>query len=142
MSGNQPLPCNLDECLDQLRTLVEPRQLAEFARMPEDEAVVAGHHSLGRWLRNRWGLWSESDLKSWFVARGIWHADDMSGIIMTSLHRALNGRPVDFDAQVQFFKEYWENQEPNTHGAWISVDPTTGATIIKPMTPPSEENHE
>ena len=64
---------------------------AELKRAPE-EGLSALHHSIGRHVRN--------ELK-------IDHPDDMSGLILTTLHRHLNGKPLDIEAQVCKYHEYW-----------------------------------
>jgi hypothetical protein len=67
------------------------------------------HHGLGRWIRNNWGLWEgRNPLTDFFHGYGIWHADDMSGIILDSYARTLNGQDVKFEEQVKFYLAYWE----------------------------------
>ncbi|MES2460743.1 MAG: DUF6794 domain-containing protein, partial [Armatimonadota bacterium] len=41
-------------------------------------------------------------------ARGIHHPDDMSGILLTSFWRSLNGKPLLLEAQIQEYQAYWE----------------------------------
>lgn len=43
---------------------------------------ISVHNSLGRWIRNEWGLWGESDLKKVMLDKGIEHPDDMSDYII------------------------------------------------------------
>jgi len=70
---------------------------------------VLFHHSTGRWMRNEWGLWdTKSKLSKEFNAIGIFHADDMSGIILETAFRILNKRPIDLVEQVNGYKEYWK----------------------------------
>jgi len=74
----------------------------------KEEDPVSFHHSTGRWLRNKWGLWDQnSPLHRAFNAIGIFHGDDMSGIILESSHRILNGLPVDLREQVKYYQKYW-----------------------------------
>lgn len=74
----------------------------------KDEDPAAFHHSTGRWLRNRWALWdTESALHKEFNAIGIFHADDMSGIILETAHRITNGHSPELSLQVSHYKEYW-----------------------------------
>jgi len=44
-------------------------------------------------LRNSWGLWKNSRLAQWFVARGVKAPEDMTGIIVDALRADLNKRP-------------------------------------------------
>lgn len=72
----------------------------------EDPGVF--HHSTGRWIRNEWGLWDpKSPLHREFNAIGLFHADDMSGIIFETAHRILNKKPIDLLGQVNHYKKYW-----------------------------------
>lgn len=74
----------------------------------KDEDPAAFHHSTGRWLRNRWALWdTESALHKEFNAIGIFHADDMSEIILETAHRITNGHSPELSLQVSHYKEYW-----------------------------------
>jgi hypothetical protein len=67
--------------LDDLLTLAD-RAFIQQTKNPERIAAWL-HHSLGRYLRNEWGLWQGSDLAR--VLRqdyGILHPDDMSHFIL------------------------------------------------------------
>ena len=73
------------------------------------------HHSLGRFVRNTWGLWEtdeskKSDIVKFFNSWGIYHADDMSAIIFQSLRKLLIDRDADieFEKQVQHYKDFWK----------------------------------
>lgn len=46
----------------------------------EENAAIKVHHSLGRWIRNNWGLWADetNELKTHFINKGVTHPDDMS----------------------------------------------------------------
>lgn len=48
--------------------------------------ALSVHHSLGRWIRNNWGLWEETPntLKSIFLEKNITHPDDISNYIIKS----------------------------------------------------------
>jgi hypothetical protein len=103
-------PTTLNECLDMLTEVLPPSEVEKFKAMEEREAIARCHHGLGRMLRNNFNLWNESDLKTHFKDMGLWHADDMSGVIMTSFHRHLNGKDLNVEAQVKYYKDYWEKQ--------------------------------
>lgn len=102
------IPTNLEECFVALKEKLIAKDLA-FLKENED-APVRLHHTLGRYLRNTWGLWGEetSKLKSYFHDLGIHHPDDMSGIILTSFHRHLNDKPLEIEAQVKRYQDYWK----------------------------------
>jgi hypothetical protein len=100
------LPASLTEALDSLERRLSPPQLA-FIRDSAGEDMGAFHMTLGLTLRNRWGLWAGSRLAQYFNSVGIYHPDDMSGIILTSLWRRLHGRPIDLARQVREAQAYW-----------------------------------
>ena len=49
-----------------------------------EHGSLSVHHSLGRWIRNNWGLWDEEDnkLKVNLKKLGLEHPDDMSNYII------------------------------------------------------------
>jgi hypothetical protein len=48
------------------------------------------HHTLGRHIRNTWGLWTSSELaKHMTDVYGLRHPDDISGKIISSFHKHL-----------------------------------------------------
>ena len=49
-----------------------------------ENGSLSVHHSLGRWIRNNWGLWDEEDnkLKVNLKKLGFDHPDDMSNYII------------------------------------------------------------
>jgi len=61
------------------------------------------------WLRNNWQLWGGSRLSKYFNNLGIFHPDDMSGIILDSYHRYLTDKEIKLEEQINFYQEYWRN---------------------------------
>jgi hypothetical protein len=59
------------------------------------------------WMRNNWGLWGGSRLAKHFNEMGIFHADDISAIIIMSFHCRLNGRDIGLEEQLEFYKSWW-----------------------------------
>lgn len=85
----------------------------------EDENEMSRfHHTWGRNLRNTLGCWqSNSNTSRTFRNElGIFHPDDMSGIIMTSIHRKLHNKPLDLETQAQYYKDYWANKDEEDQG--------------------------
>jgi hypothetical protein len=77
--------------------------------MTEAEFSSRVHLNFGMWMRNNWGLWKGSKLSKFFNDQGIYHPDDMSGIIVTSYYRHLTGGEIKFEEQIKFYHDYWEN---------------------------------
>lgn len=115
VAASKDVPTSLDECIEALPQIIGQRQLEECRALSEADFLAQAHHGLGRWLRNNWGLWQRSEnrqLKGWFFQRGVSHADDISGIILASFHRHLQGKPIDLEKQVAVFRKYWEERRP------------------------------
>jgi hypothetical protein len=97
-----------DALVNVLQLLLEER---DVFKLDESEFVAGYHHSLGRWMRNEWGLWSQQGgLYDWFHSIGIEHADDMSGMILTSAHRRYNKVELDLEGQKDEYVAYWKEQ--------------------------------
>lgn len=104
-------PKNLDDCLKVLDRLV-PIEIKN--RLKEGKLTTTElHHSLGRYLRNNWSLWGESELKEWFKGIGIFHPDDMSGIILDSFVLSLKGESINLEGQIKFYQDYWAKMKEN-----------------------------
>jgi hypothetical protein len=127
------------EAVEKLLGMFEGQeQLNTWASMIEEDALIEAHHGLGASIRNNWGLWPGSALKSDFETRGIHHPDDMSSILLVSLHRKINGRLVNLDIQVRHYQNYWARQpkmvEDKVHE--IKMDDGTVSRIITMKTAP------
>lgn len=108
------IPTNLNECFIELDTVfaTSPVDLKIFKNAKEDTAIARIHHGLGRWIRNNWGLWTkDTKLYNTFNEMQLWHADDMSSIILTSYHRYINGVEINLKEQVDYYINYWEEYE-------------------------------
>ena len=109
LNFSMKIPCNLEECLETLDN--------SFASQNKD-AIKNGeigllHHGIGTSIRNNWGLWTESCLRDWFNKHDVWHADDMSTIILESYKRHLNNQPIDLEGQVQYYNDHWASRGVN-----------------------------
>lgn len=100
------IPKTLWEALEYIMEDLSPVSL-NIIRHSDTEIL---HHNIGRDMRNEWGLWSGGELAKWFNAElGIYHPDDMSGIILESLKRTVRQEDLKLDEQVKFYKDYWKN---------------------------------
>lgn len=103
------IPSTLEECFAEIdRMLSHEAKLDILAS--DDEKIMSGlHHSLGQYMRNKWGLWKgDTELHAYFKGLGIWHADDMSGIILKSYFRYTHDKPLDIDGQVKHYLAFWK----------------------------------
>lgn len=107
-----PIPKDLDEAIEVLAT----QENIEFIlKCTEKEFLGHAHHGFGTGIRNNWGLWRGSVLAKWFKERGIHHADDMSGIILTSSFRKAQGKDIDLEGQIKFYRDFWEENCPDVN---------------------------
>ena len=109
MTPEKVIPTTLDEAIELLQKQCDPKDL----EMLKKEGHPPGWHFTGGMaMRNDWGLWHGSALAKHFNALGIYHADDMSGIIMESLVRKVRGQPLDIAGQVKHYRDYWAKENP------------------------------
>jgi len=102
------IPTTLEEAIVALDTHLEDIDREEIKNTDEETFTVEMHHCMGRWIRNEWGLWEVGPLKVWFEAKGVHHADDMSGIILTSYHRRMHDQPIKLEEQIAEYAKYWK----------------------------------
>lgn len=116
------IPENLDDCFVQLKKLLKPEDIEKMKAGTEDD-MSQYHFGLAMVMRNEWGLWGGSRLAKWFNAQGITHPDDMSGIILDSFWRHLNGKPINLEQQVKYYQDYWKKQK--------EAQPTSAGDVLK-----------
>ena len=93
----------------------------------ENEFSIKAHTSYGLWIRNNWGLWKGgTNLYFWFLTLGIKHPDDMSDIIMRSIHRRFYGKELELEKQVQHYKDYWKMWKDSDKGDDDDDEPDAG----------------
>ena len=101
------IPKDLDDCFKQLGVILEEETINEIKRIDEEELGANFHFGLGRWMRNNWQLWKGSRLSYYFNNIGVYHPDDMSGIILTSYQRHLKGEDIKLEEQIKHYQDYW-----------------------------------
>jgi hypothetical protein len=106
------IPKNLEEALSYLNCQWSENDKLAFKSNDENEATGGLHFGTGTAIRNNWGLWKKkTSLVKYFNKRGIFHPDDMTGIIFTSFHRMLNNKPIDLNKQIEYYKDYWKESK-------------------------------
>jgi len=101
------IPKDLNDSFSELQKMLHPALVEEIKHGSESD-MIKYHFGLGRWIRNNWALWKGSRLSRYFNEVGIYHPDDMSGIILDSFWRHLNGKEIELEAQIEKYKAYWE----------------------------------
>lgn len=103
------IPENLEDSFDQLDQLLNPEAVDTLKAKKSEDELAGYHFGLGLWMRNNWGLWRGSRLTKYFNDLGIYHPDDMSGIILDSYWRKLNNHPIRLEEQIKYYQDYWKN---------------------------------
>ena len=83
----EKIPNNLEQAIEYLDKELDERDKEYLFKeyiLDLERAALSVHHSLGRWIRNNWGLWNEEDneLKANLKKLGYEHPDDMSNYII------------------------------------------------------------
>lgn len=75
-----------------------------------DTFVAEHHHGVGRHLRNKLKLWDYKSkwAKYFYSEYGIWHADDMSSIIMALAYCDHKGQEFNLPLEVTITHNYWK----------------------------------
>jgi len=113
MISDDNTPRDLDEAIEHLKNGFGDRMIQHILSSEEDDFVTESHFSIGLDIRNNWRLWQGSTLSVWFNDRNIHHPDDMSGIILTSLHRKLHNKVIDLKDQIKVYVDYWRKYDMN-----------------------------
>lgn len=101
LTGCQEKDAPLQKAIENVESSWSPDKLKEFGAKPDSVALPEVHFGQALAFRNEY-LRSPKDstLLKYFHSLGIYHEDYMSGIVFTSLHRKLNGEPIDLDTQI------------------------------------------
>ena len=108
MRFNRASPATIPEAIDLLEQHLTEKDKQLICMAGPDGC----HHTLGRDIRNGWGLWmSCAPIVRWSdTTYGVTHADDISGLILGGLHARLCGEAFDFDAEAASYRLHWEQQ--------------------------------
>ena len=98
------IPENLGDAFAEIKRLTSPADMEKFRQLPEDVAREKLHFSLGRWMIHNWGFYEGSRMSHYLRERGLEHPDDMARVLLVSLHRHLNGVPLEVDTQIAGYR--------------------------------------
>lgn len=71
----------------------------------------------GMGIRNYYGLWHDNGLTRYFNnVLGVYHADDMSGILLDALWHRVHGKPYDPTPLIERYRKHWEQSGCNMKG--------------------------
>ena len=98
--GRCSKPTTLDEAHQVLAQWLSPG-LLEDLKTGQEEGAIAANSTIGRELRNAWGLWNGSPLRDHLVTLGLRHADEMSQLILVTFVRYLNSSPMRVPEEIE-----------------------------------------
>lgn len=126
MKQNEFQPSNLDEAVDFLVSKINDLTIKFLEEECSTERIFLSkiHHFIGMNIRNNWLLWwskkGAKEYEGWpkekpaivqyFNDLGIYHADDMSGIIFTTLYRKYFNKSLYIKEQTKKYINYWKNK--------------------------------
>ncbi len=96
------IPMNLDDSFKQIDSFWDDSTKIEVKEWTEGEFIGKAHFGFGLWMRNNWQLWRGSRLSKYFNANGVYHPDDMSGIILRGYYRYLKGEGIELDELMKY----------------------------------------
>lgn len=105
------IPKDLFDTFNQINSIWPDSTKVKMKTLTEEKFLGNHHFGLGLWMRNNWGLWGGSRLSRYFNEKGIFHPDDMSGIILTSYHRHMNNLEIELEKQIKYYQHYWKEAE-------------------------------
>ena len=100
----------IPETLEEAVLMLVANNKSQIKKLRKED-MAKYHFSTGMNIRNAWGLWKEdSTLHIHFKEKyGLWHADDMSGLIFHCFHKAINKEAWEAEKQAAYYHEYWKN---------------------------------
>lgn len=78
-----------------------PSGTRDSLRVTPPDGMWRYHHSIGMYVRNNYGLWKGGPLQDYFLARGLRHPDDMSGVLLEAYGLYLRGARVNLDSLIR-----------------------------------------
>ena len=83
-----PIPKTIDEAISTLEKILSDEDREYLLK----NGAISMHDSLGRWIRNEWGLWTGSELKNELKKKGFEHPDDMSNYVIEEFIKYWNNK--------------------------------------------------
>ena len=105
------IPKDLEDCFKQINSYWNDSTKTQVKQRTEKDFCTEAHHGFGAWMRGNWHLEIGSRLSKYFNEMGIYHPDDMSGIILHSYHRRLTGKDIELEEQIKHYQDYWDKMK-------------------------------
>lgn len=108
IDGNY-IPKDLKDALLELDKIMEEGAKNKFKAYSEEDARTKTHFSFGKYINKRWSIQEGSRLTLWFQKSKIYNYDDMIDCVITTYHRKLNDKPLNYEELATYY--YKKQQE-------------------------------
>jgi hypothetical protein len=107
------IPNNLDQAITETINMISRENLlSSYYELDEKSFIGQTHHWIGQWIRNNWGFWKQKgELFDHLISIGLFHPDDMSGLILRMTYSRMHNEQFDVNGYVEETKKYWLNLE-------------------------------
>lgn len=92
------IPKDLNDALLELDKIMDEGAKKKFLEYTEEDARTKTHFSFGKYINARWSIQEGSRLTAWFQKNKIFNYDDMIDVVITTYHRKLSKKPIEFEA--------------------------------------------
>lgn len=106
--GDQ-IPSDLEEAVRAIVGHLDEESLKMIKSLNAETARAMGHHGIGLWIRNNWGLNAKTGpLYRWAVENlGLYHADDISSVVVHCVWADLSRNERNLNKLIQSMKDHW-----------------------------------
>lgn len=104
-------PNTLEESHTFLEKLLGDEDITFIDKMVDVQDMCKYHFTLGRKIRNDWGLWAGGPLKDYMNGLGFYHPDDISATILDTFWCKRHQKPFDLEIKAEYYRQYWENTQ-------------------------------
>ena len=99
--NNNHIPKDIEGCIVLLDSMLDDSTKMEIKEMSKSSFSAEAHLGLGLWIRNNWGLWKGGSLATYFNELGVYHPDEISGIILNCYYNHLKDLDIDLKGEVE-----------------------------------------
>jgi hypothetical protein len=98
------IPQDIGDAIDEILRLSPSESIEKFKNGEENLVVRKLHFGLGKWLALKWNFEHGSRYSHYLKEMGISYPDDMISFTLRSLHRHLNGTPMELRERAAIIK--------------------------------------
>ena len=114
---NMPPNADINWWVDEQMAQIDEDTIQGILALPDMQPL---HFTSGMGIRNYYGLWRKNALTDYFNKElGIYHADDMSGILMEALWHRVHGKEYDPAPTIKRYADHWAKAGCNMKGEKI-----------------------